>query len=265
MDREIPIIGDDYVDPEFGSGCVKITPAHDFNDYAIGQRHGLPMINVLTRTAALTDDVPEAYRGLDRFAARKQIVADIDALGLLEKIEDHGLKVPRGDRSGAVLEPYLTDQWFVDLTRKTPDGGWTRITQPALDAVASGRVQFVPDNWKTTYNHWLNNIQDWCISRQLWWGHRIPAWYDDLGNVYVGRSEEEVRTKNADLLLPNGEDSWKPPLKQDDDVFDTWFSSDIWPFATLGWPEKTPELQKYYPSSVLVTGFDIIFSGSPAW
>ena len=250
VDRDIPIIGDDYVDPEFGSGCVKITPAHDFNDYQIGLRHGLPMINVLTRTAQMTDDVPAAYRGLDRFDARKQIVADIDALGLLDKIEDHGLKVPRGDRSGAVLEPYLTDQWFVDLTRKTPDGGWTKITQPALDAVASGRIQFVPDNWKTTYNHWLNNIQDWCISRQLWWGHRIPAWYDDAGHVYVGRSEADVRARHG---------LGDRPLTQDEDVFDTWFSSDIWPFATLGWPEKTPELAKYYPGSVLVTGFDIIF------
>ena len=268
VDRDIPIIGDDYVDPEFGSGCVKITPAHDFNDYQIGLRHGLPMINVLTRTAQMTDDVSAAYRGLDRFDARKQIVADIDALGLLDKIEDHGLKVPRGDRSGAVLEPYLTDQWFVDLTRKTPDGGWTKITQPALDAVASGRTQFVPDNWKTTYNHWLNNIQDWCISRQLWWGHRIPAWYDEAGNVYVGRSEDEVRAKHPHLQAPVGRDSsgqqgsdggLKPALHQDEDVFDTWFSSDIWPFATLGWPEKTPELAKYYPGSVLVTGFDIIF------
>ncbi|WP_029890915.1 valine--tRNA ligase [Polycyclovorans algicola] len=287
VDREIPIIGDDYVDPEFGSGCVKITPAHDFNDWQVGLRHGLRAINLFTKSAHLKrsqfDDIdwgqraedppgvvhtglqskpyppdhqhiPEQYRGLDRFEARVRIVADIDALGLLEKVEDHTLKVPRGDRSGAVLEPYLTDQWFVDLTRKTLEdgrpGGWAQITQPALDAVASGRIQFVPDNWKTTYNHWLNNIQDWCISRQLWWGHRIPAWYDAAGRVYVGRSEAEVRAKHA---LGN------IPLTQDDDVFDTWFSSDIWPFATLGWPEKTPELSKYYPSAVLVTGFDIIF------
>jgi valyl-tRNA synthetase len=261
VDRLIPIIADDYVDPEFGTGCVKITPAHDFNDYAIGQRHGLPMINVLTRTAQMSDDVPAAYRGLDRYAARRQIVADLDALGLLAKVDEHALKVPRGDRSGAVLEPYLTDQWFVDLTRKQLDdgrpGGWTAITAPALAAVESGRIRFVPDNWKTTYFHWLNNIQDWCISRQLWWGHRIPAWYDEHGNVYVGRDEAEVRAKNPALQGSNGGPG--PALRQDEDVFDTWFSSDIWPFATLGWPEQTPELQKYYPGAVLVTGFDIIF------
>jgi valyl-tRNA synthetase len=261
VDREIPIIADDYVDPAFGSGCVKITPAHDFNDYQIGLRHRLPMINVLTRTAALTDEVPTAYRGLDRFEARKRIVADLEALGLLEKIEDHALKVPRGDRSGAVLEPYLTDQWFVDLTRETLEdgrpGGMAAITRPALAAVESGRIRFVPDNWKSTYFHWLNNIQDWCISRQLWWGHRIPAWYDEQGNVYVGRDEAEVRARNPALQGSNGGPG--PALRQDEDVFDTWFSSDIWPFATLGWPEPTPELSKYYPGAVLVTGFDIIF------
>ena len=278
--REIPIVADDYVDPAFGTGCVKITPAHDFNDYALGQRHKLPLINVLTRAAAITDDVPAPYRGLDRFVARKQIVADLEAdtampsaapitsteegkpvypRGLVEKIVDHKLKVPRGDRSGAVLEPYLTDQWFVDLTRETRHdgregkGGLLAITQPAIDAVESGRIRFVPDNWKTTYFHWLNNIQDWCISRQLWWGHRIPAWYDEAGNVYVGRDEAEVRAKYASRLTPEAS------LRQDEDVFDTWFSSDIWPMATLGWPENTESLKKYYPSSVLVTGFDIIF------
>ncbi|MGH8504508.1 MAG: valine--tRNA ligase, partial [Stenotrophobium sp.] len=254
-DREIPIIGDDYVDREFGTGCVKITPAHDFNDYAIGQRHKLPLLNIFTKTAATNDETPAAYRGLDRYDARKLIVADLEATGLMEKIEDHKLKVPRGDRTGVVLEPYLTDQWFVDLTRKTLDdgrpGGWSAITKPALDVFADGRIKFVPENWINTYNQWLNNIQDWCISRQLWWGHRIPAWYDDAGKVYVGRSEEEVRRASR---LPS-----HVSLRQDDDVFDTWFSSDIWPLATLGWPEQTPELKKYYPTSVLVTGFDIIF------
>jgi valyl-tRNA synthetase len=252
-DREIPIIGDDFVDREFGTGVVKITPAHDFNDYAVGQRHRLPAISVLTPEAKINDAAPAPYRGLDRFVARKKVVADLQALNLVEKIDDHKLKVPRGDRSGAVLEPFLTDQWFVDLTRKTlPDGrpgGWTAITQPALAAVESGRIQFVPDNWKTTYFHWLNNIQDWCISRQLWWGHRIPAWYDESGKVYVGRDEAEVRAKNPGVGA----------LTQDTDVFDTWFSSDIWPMATLGWPEQTGALKRYYPSSVLVTGFDIIF------
>ncbi len=276
--REIPIVADDYVDPAFGTGCVKITPAHDFNDYALGQRHKLPLINVLTKSAAINDDVPEPYRGLDRVVARKKVVADLEALadsaasapitsteegkpiwprGLVDKIVDHKLKVPRGDRSGAVLEPYLTDQWFVDLTRETRhdgqpgNGGLLAITKPAIDAVESGRIRFVPDNWKTTYFHWLNNIQDWCISRQLWWGHRIPAWYDDAGRVYVGRDEAEVRAKHGLAASVN--------LKQDEDVFDTWFSSDIWPMATLGWPDNTEALNKYYPSSVLVTGFDIIF------
>ncbi|HEU0196530.1 MAG TPA: valine--tRNA ligase, partial [Nevskiaceae bacterium] len=254
-DREIPIIADDYVDRSFGTGAVKITPAHDFNDYAVGQRHGLVLTNIFTATATVNDNAPAAYRGLDRYAARERIVADFETLGLLEKIEDHKLKVPRGDRTGAVLEPWLTNQWFVDLTRKQLDdgrpGGWTAITQPAIDAVESGRIRFVPDNWKTTYFHWLNNIQDWCISRQLWWGHRIPAWYDDAGHVYVAHDEAEVRSKYqlaADLAL-----------HQDADVFDTWFSSDIWPLATLGWPEQTPELKAFYPTSVLVTGFDIIF------
>ncbi len=217
----------------------------------MGQRHKLPLINILTRDAKLNDEVPSAYRGIDRFLARKKVIADLETQGLIEKIEDHKLKVPRGDRSGAVLEPYLTDQWFVDLTDKSTDGGWSRITKPAIDAVESGRIRFVPDNWKATYFHWLNNIQDWCISRQLWWGHRIPAWYDDAGKIYVGRSEAEVRARNR-LSADSS-------LKQDDDVFDTWFSSDVWPFATLGWPDQTPELKKHYPGAVLVTGFDIIF------
>ncbi|TAM11379.1 MAG: valine--tRNA ligase [Nevskiaceae bacterium] len=254
-DREIPVIADEYVDRTFGTGAVKITPAHDFNDYAVGKRHDLSLTNIFTATATVNDNAPQAYRGLDRYAARDKIVAAFEAAGLLEKIEDHKLKVPRGDRSGAVLEPWLTDQWYVDLTRKQQDdgrpGGWTAITKPAIDAVESGRIRFVPDNWKTTYFHWLENIQDWCISRQLWWGHRIPAWYDDAGNVYVGRSEAEVREK-ARL----GADA---ALRRDEDVFDTWFSSDIWPLATLGWPEQTPELKAFYPTSVLVTGFDIIF------
>ncbi|MES2684273.1 MAG: valine--tRNA ligase [Pseudomonadota bacterium] len=253
--RSIPIIADDFVEREFGTGVVKITPAHDFNDYGVGQRHQLPLINVLSKEARIIDGMP--YAGLDRFAARKQIVIDLEAAGLLEKIDEHKLKVPRGDRSGAVLEPYLTDQWFVDLTSETRrdgqpgQGGLAAITQPALAAVADGRIGFVPDNWKNTYNQWLNNIQDWCISRQLWWGHRIPAWYDAEGKVYVARNEAEARSKYG--IAAN------VALTQDNDVFDTWFSSDIWPMATLGWPQQTAELAKYYPSSVLVTGFDIIF------
>ncbi|MFK8075827.1 MAG: valine--tRNA ligase [Granulosicoccus sp.] len=253
--REIPIVADDYVDPEFGSGCVKITPAHDFNDYALGQRHGLPVINVLTDNAALNDSVPEPYRGLDRYEARKRIVADMDAAGLLIEVKGHKLMVPRGDRSGAVVEPYMTNQWYVDLTRKVQDdgrpGGHAAITQPSLDAVSSGRINFVPGNWSRTYNQWLENIQDWCISRQIWWGHRIPAWYDDAGNIYVAKDEAAVRVQHGlsdDVVL-----------RQDDDVLDTWFSSALWPFSTLGWPEKTDSLKTFYPGSVLVTGFDIIF------
>ncbi len=260
-DRDIPVIADDYVDREFGTGVVKITPAHDFNDYQVGQRHKLAQINILTPVATLNDDVPAPYRGLDRYVARKKVVADLDALGLLDKVDDHKLKVPRGDRSGAVLEPYLTDQWFVDLTRKElPDGrpgGWAAIIRPALEVFADGRIRFVPDNWINTYRQWLDNIQDWCISRQLWWGHRIPAWYDAEGNVYVGRSEDEVRRKYPHLHPSEG--GHKPSLTQDNDVFDTWFSSDIWPMATLDWPTQNEALKKFYPSSVLVTGFDIIF------
>ena len=241
-EREIPIIADDYVDPEFGTGCVKITPAHDFNDYEMGQRHDLPMLNIFTIDAKINTEAPAAYQGLDRYAARKAIIAELERLDLLEKIVDHKLMVPRGDRSGAVIEPFLTDQWYV----KTES-----LAAPAIEAVESGKIRFVPDNWKNTYYSWMNDIQDWCISRQLWWGHRIPAWYDDQGKVYVGRDEAEVRSKyklSDDFTL-----------RQDEDVLDTWFSSALWPFSTLGWPQKTPELKAFYPTSVLVTGFDIIF------
>ena len=239
--REIPVIADDYVDPAFGTGCVKITPAHDFNDYAIGQRHSLPMINVLTPDAMLNDAVPEAYRGLERFEARKRVVADLESAGLLERIEKHKLKVPRGDRSGVVIEPYLTDQWFV---RAAP------LAEPAIRAVEEGRINFVPKQWENTYFAWMRDIQDWCISLQLWWGHQIPAWYDDAGNVYVGRSEAEVRERHA--LADTA-------LRQDEDVLDTWFSSALWTFSTLGWPKETSELARFHPTDVLVTGFDIIF------
>ena len=240
--RLIPIIADDYVDPEFGTGCVKITPAHDFNDYDMGKRHGLPMINIFTPDAKVNDEAPEAYQGLDRFDARKAIVAQLEADGALVKIDDHKLKVPRGDRTGAVIEPYLTDQWYVAIEE---------LAKPAIEAVESGEIRFVPENWNKTYYQWMHNIQDWCISRQLWWGHRIPAWYDNEGNVYVGRTEDEVRNK---YHLEAG-----VQLNQDEDVLDTWFSSALWPFATMGWPEETPELETFVPSSVLVTGFDIIF------
>lgn len=241
-DREIPIIADDYVDPEFGTGCVKITPAHDFNDYDVGQRHDMPLINIFTVDACLNDDCPEKYRGMDRVTARKQVVQDLDDLGLLVKVEDHRLMIPRGDRSGVIIEPLLTDQWFV---KAKP------LAEPAIEAVKSGKIKFVPENWDKTYYNWMNDIQDWCISRQIWWGHRIPAWYDESGNIYVGRNEAEVREQNslADSLA----------LSQDEDVLDTWFSSALWPFSTLGWPDKTPELDTFYPTSVLVTGFDIIF------
>ena len=243
-DRLIPIIADDYVDPAFGSGCVKITPAHDFNDYEIGKRHGLAFINLFTADAVMNDAAPAAYRGLDRFTARKRVVADLEAAGLLEKTDPHVLPVPRGDRSGAVLEPWLTDQWYV---RIAPLAG------PAIRAVEDGSIRFVPDNWAKTYFQWMRNIQDWCISRQLWWGHRIPAWYDDAGNVYVARSEDEARHQARSRL---GRDV---ALRRDEDVLDTWFSSALWPFSTLGWPQSTPELATFYPTSVLVTGFDIIF------
>jgi len=240
--RRIPIIADDYVDPEFGTGCVKITPAHDFNDYEIGKRHDLPMFNVLTDDAALNDEVPEKYRGMDRFDARKAIVVEFEELGLLEKIEDYVVKIPRGDRSHAVVEPYLTDQWYVKIEP---------LAKPAIEAVETGKIRFVPENWSKTYFEWMYNIQDWCISRQLWWGHRIPAWYDDDGNIYVGYSEDDVRKKNKLGA--------KVSLRQDEDVLDTWFSSALWPFSTLGWPDKTDRLDDFYPGNVLVTGFDIIF------
>ena len=253
--RLITIIADDYVDPAFGTGCVKITPAHDFNDHAVGARHDLPLINIFTVDARLNEAAPAAYQGLDRFEARARIVADLEAAGLLEAVKPHRLMVPRGDRTGAVIEPYLTDQWYVDLTRETqPDGrpgGRAAITRPAIAAVQEGRIRFVPENWSKTYFQWLENIQDWCISRQIWWGHRIPAWYDESGAVYVGHSEAEVRARHG--IAP------EQPLRQDEDVLDTWFSSALWPFSTLGWPAQTPELRSFYPTSVLVTGFDIIF------
>jgi valyl-tRNA synthetase len=241
-ERSIPVIADAYVDASFGSGCVKITPAHDFNDYEIGLRHGLEQINILTPRATLNENVPPRFRGLDRFEARKRVVAELEAAGLLGKTEKHKLMVPRGDRSGAVLEPYLTDQWYVRIAP---------LAAPAIAAVESGRTRFVPENWTKTYFEWMRNIKDWCVSRQLWWGHRIPAWYDARGNVYVARSEAEARSKHH--LGPEVE------LRQDTDVLDTWFSSALWPFSTLGWPERTPELARFYPSTVLVTGFDIIF------
>jgi valyl-tRNA synthetase len=256
--RRIPIVGDDYCDPEFGTGCVKITPAHDFNDYEVGKRHNLPLINVFDADAAVLPGaqvfnldgsvngmfdatLPAAYAGLDRFEARKRIVADLDAAGRLEKIEDHALKVPKGDRSGTVIEPWLTDQWYVSTKP---------LADKAIAVVESGEVQFVPKQYENMYFSWMRDIQDWCISRQLWWGHRIPAWYDQAGNVYVGRDEAEVRAKHnlGDIAL-----------RQDDDVLDTWFSSGLWTFSTLGWPEQTKALKTFHPTDVLVTGFDIIF------
>ncbi|HUP92806.1 MAG TPA: valine--tRNA ligase [Solimonas sp.] len=243
-EREIPIVADTYVDREFGTGVVKITPAHDFNDYAVGQRHQLPLLNIFTPTAHINDQAPAAYQGLERYAARKRVVEDLERLGLVESIKDHKLMVPRGDRTGVVVEPFLTDQWFVNMKP---------LAERALKAVADGRVKFVPANWVNTFDQWLGNIQDWCISRNLWWGHRIPAWYDEDGNVYVGRSEEEVRAKHSALRNPQS------ALRQDDDTFDTWFSSALWPFSTLGWPDETPDLKRHYPGDVLVTGFDIIF------
>lgn len=241
-DRFIPIIADEYADPEFGTGCVKITPAHDFNDYIVGERHKLPKINILTIDAKINDNAPEKYRGLDRFEARKIIIDDLNAAEAIVKIEPHTLKVPRGDRSHAVIEPFLTDQWYVKIAP---------LAEPAITAVEDGSIKFVPDNWKNTYFEWMRNIQDWCISRQLWWGHRIPAWYDEAGKIYVGEDEATVRSHyklTNDIVL-----------KQDEDVLDTWFSSALWPFSTLGWPEETPEFKEFYPTNVLVTGFDIIF------
>ena len=239
--REVPIIADTYVDPAFGSGCVKITPAHDFNDYEMAQRHALPLINIFDKNAALTDTVPQKYQGLDRFVARTKIIEDLEALDLIEKIEPHKLMVPRGDRSNAVIEPWLTDQWYVRIAP---------LAEPAIKAVETGRIRFVPGNWDRTYYEWMRNIKDWCISRQLWWGHRIPAWYGSDGTIYVGRDEAEVRAKYklGDTIIT-----------QDEDVLDTWFSSALWPYSTMGWPEPTKELKTFYPTAVLVTGFDIIF------
>lgn len=259
VNRLIPIVADDYVDREFGTGCVKITPAHDFNDYEVGKRHNLPLINVLDKNAAILpgaqifnvdgsvnalvdSSLPTQFAGLDRYEARKQIITAFEDVGLLEKIDDHALKVPRGDRSGVVVEPWLTDQWYVSTKP---------LAEPAIAAVEDGRIEFVPKQYENMYFSWMRDIQDWCISRQLWWGHRIPAWYDANGQVYVGRNEAEVRAKYnlaADL-----------PLQQDEDVLDTWFSSGLWTFSTLGWPEQTDFLRKFHPTDVLVTGFDIIF------
>ena len=266
--RQIPVIADDYVDREFGTGCVKITPAHDFNDYAIGQRHKLTPIEIFTLDAKVNGNAPAKYQGMDRYEARKAVLADLDAAGLLVETKPHTLQVPVSQRSDAVIEPMLTDQWFVDLTSDTQKdgrpGGRRAITEPALDAVRAGEIKFVPENWTTTYTQWLENIQDWCISRQLWWGHRIPAWYDEAGNIFVGEDEADAR-KHASIA-PVG------ALKQDDDVLDTWFSSALWPFSTLGWPANGPVKNErgdivanwehdkiFLPSAVLVTGFDIIF------
>ncbi len=256
--RRIPIVADEYCDPEFGTGCVKITPAHDFNDYEVGKRHSLPLINVLDKNAAILGraqvfnidgsvndtfeaSLPQQYAGMDRFVARKQMVADLDAQGLLEKVDDHALKVPKGDRSGTVIEPWLTDQWYVSTKP---------LAEKAIAVVESGEIQFVPKQYENMYFSWMRDIQDWCISRQLWWGHRIPAWYDEAGQVYVGRDEAEVRAKHnlGDIAL-----------RQDEDVLDTWFSSGLWTFSTLGWPQQTEALKTFHPTDVLVTGFDIIF------
>jgi valyl-tRNA synthetase len=255
-DRNIPIIADEYVDKEFGTGVVKVTPAHDFNDYAVGQRHKLEMISILTLDAKINEHAPKQYQGLDRFVARKQIVADLEALGLFEKTDKHTLKVPRGDRTGVVIEPMLTDQWFVAMSK--PGDGGKSITEQALECVASGEIKFHPENWVNTYNQWLNNIQDWCISRQLWWGHQIPAWYGTNGEVFVAHDAAEAR-RLADKAGYAGQ------LDRDNDVLDTWFSSALWPFSTLDWEEgksfeqQNQFIKQYLPSSVLVTGFDIIF------
>ena len=242
VERSVPVIADAYVDPAFGTGCLKVTPAHDFNDYDIGQRHHLALINIFTPRATLADTVPQRFRGLERFEARKRVLAELEAGGLIERIDKHRLVVPRGDRSGAVLEPYLTDQWYVKIAS---------LATPAIAAVEQGRTRFVPENWARTYFEWMRNIKDWCVSRQLWWGHRIPAWYDGDNNIYVGRDEAEVRAQHR---IGAG-----VALRQDEDVLDTWFSSALWPFSTLGWPDSTAALERFYPGDVLVTGFDIIF------
>jgi valyl-tRNA synthetase len=248
-DREIPVIADDYVDKAFGTGVVKVTPAHDQNDYAVGQRHKLPMIGVLTLDAKINAEAPAAYQGLDRFVARKKVVADLEALGALVDVKKHKLMVPRCARTSQVIEPMLTDQWFVAMTKVSDtDPTGKSITQKAIDAVKSGEVKFVPENWVNTYDQWMNNIQDWCISRQLWWGHQIPAWYDEDGKVYVARDEAEAQAQAPGKTL-----------RRDEDVLDTWYSSALVPFSTMGWPEKTQDYDLYLPSTVLVTGYDIIF------
>ncbi|WXU00015.1 MAG: Valine--tRNA ligase [Catillopecten margaritatus gill symbiont] len=239
-DRKIPIVADDYVDMDFGTGCVKITPAHDFNDWEVGKRHKMEVINLLTADAKMGENAPKVYQGLDRFEARKKIIKDLDEAGLLVAVKPHKLTPPRGDRSGAILEPYLTDQWFVKVAP---------LAEPAIDAVKNGDIRFIPENWNKTYYNWMENIEDWCISRQIWWGHRIPAWYDNEGNIFVAESLEDAQKQAGEGVA----------LQQDDDVLDTWFSSALWPFSTLGWPEKTPDLARFYPTDVLVTGFDIIF------
>jgi valyl-tRNA synthetase len=242
--RLIPIVADEYADPEMGSGAVKITPAHDFNDFEVGRRHGLELINIFDRDAHLTETVPMAYRGLDRFEARKRVLADLEAAGLIDKVDDHVLMVPYHDRSGVVIEPWLTDQWYCNAAE---------LAKPAIAAVESGQTQFVPRQWENTFFEWMRNIQPWCISRQLWWGHQIPAWYAPDGTVFVAESAAEAAAEAAAKF------GAEVPLWRDEDVLDTWFSSGLWPFSTLGWPEKTPELARYYPGDVLVTGFDIIF------
>jgi valyl-tRNA synthetase len=248
--RLVPVIADSYVDKDFGTGVVKVTPAHDFNDYAVAQRHGLPMMSIFTGRATVNDNAPEAYRGLDRFEARKRVVAEFERLGLLVEVKKHKLMVPRCGRTGQIVEPMLSDQWFVATTKPGADG--KSLAQKAIDAVATGAVRFVPENWVNTYNQWMGNIQDWCISRQLWWGHQIPAWYGDGGEVFVARDENEARQKAKAA-------GYTGALRRDADVLDTWYSSALVPFSTLGWPQDTPELRLFLPSSVLVTGFDIIF------
>lgn len=241
-ERRIPIIADEAVEQDFGSGCVKITPAHDFNDHEMGKRHDLPSINILTKKASINKNAPLPYQGMDRFIARDQIVKDLEEQGFLEKIEKHKLKIPRGEKSNAIIEPLLTDQWYVKAKS---------LAEPAIEAVKNNSIRFIPENWSKTYFQWMENIEDWCISRQLWWGHRIPAWYDNHGNIFVGYSENDVRFKNNI--------SEEVALKQDEDVLDTWFSSSLWPFTTLGWPENSEALKHFFPTSVLITGFDIIF------
>ena len=273
-DRNIPVIADEYVDREFGTGVVKVTPAHDTNDYAVGQRHDLPMISVLTLDAKINDNAPERYQGLDRFDARKSVVADLQEQGFLVEVKKHRLMVPRCERTGQVIEPMLTDQWFVAMSRPGPDG--KSIAQKAIEVVENGSVKFVPEQWVNTYNQWMKNIQDWCISRQLWWGHQIPAWYDEEGTIYVARDEEEATAKwqreldnrvaiaqaandEAQLRVLANRRAAGPQLTRDEDVLDTWYSSALVPFSTLGWPEKTKEFDLFLPSTVLVTGYDIIF------